>query len=78
MNTATAVLDTEHVVAELRKDGVPDAKAYAIARLLADVQQARFDRKVACVDLESAGFSAEETVRLIEDALALSGKLQRP
>ena len=32
MSTATAVLDTERLVAELRKDGVPEVKAYAIAR----------------------------------------------
>jgi hypothetical protein len=78
MSTATAVLDTERVVAELRKDGVPEGKAYAIARLLADVQQPGFDREIACLDLVRAGFSPEKTDQLIEEALAGSTEEQPP
>jgi hypothetical protein len=78
MSAATAVLDTERLVAELRKDGVPEVKAYAIARLLADVQQPEFDREIACVDLVRAGFSPEETDQLIEEALAGSTEEQPP
>jgi hypothetical protein len=77
MSTATGVPDTERLVAELRKDGVPEVKAYAIARLLADMQRPGFDREIACVDLVKAGFSPEETDQLIKDVL-ISSKLRQP
>jgi hypothetical protein len=75
---STAALDTERLVAELRKDGVPEVKAHAIARLFADVQQPGFDREIACVDLVRAGFSPEETDQLIEEALADSTRGRPP
>ena len=78
MSAAITVLDTEHVVERLRKDGVSDTQAYAIARLLADVQQPGFDRELACVDLVRAGFSPEKTDRLINDALLMADKLRQP
>jgi hypothetical protein len=78
MSTATGVPDTERLVAELRKDGVPEVKAYAIARLLADMQRSRFDREIACVGLVKAGFSPEETDQLIKDVLLMSNKLRQP
>jgi hypothetical protein len=77
MSTATGVPDTERLVAELRKDGVPEVKAYAIARLLTNMQRPGFDREIACVDLVKAGFSPEETDQLIKDVL-ISSKLRRP
>ena len=78
MSTATGVPDTERLVAELRKDGVPEVKAYAIARLLTGMQRPGFDREIACVDLVKAGFSPEETNQLIEEALADSTGEQPP
>ena len=78
MSAASAVLDTERLVAELRKDGVPEVKAYAIARLLSDMQRPGFDREIACVDLVKAGFSPEETDQLIKDVFFMSSELRQP
>ncbi len=81
MSTATAVLDTERLVAELRDDGVPEVKAYAIARLLADVQAyalARlladvrypgFDHEIAHQDLVMVGFTSARADELIKGAV---------
>jgi hypothetical protein len=75
MSTTAAVLGTSCLVEELVEGGVPEAKAYAFARLLADVQHPGFDREVAYQDLVTAGYTLEQADAFIKGAvLALRRK----
>jgi hypothetical protein len=58
MSTAAAVLGANCLVEELLEGGVPEAKAYAFARLLADVQYPGFNREIAHQDLVTAGYTS--------------------
>jgi hypothetical protein len=60
MSTATGVPGTERLVAELRKDGVPEVKAYAIARLI--------------TDLVAAGYTALEADTLVQEVIERMAK----
>jgi hypothetical protein len=74
MSTATGVPDTERLVAELRKDGVPEVKAYAIARLIANVQQPGFDALAVHADLVAAGYTALEADTLVQEVIERMSK----
>jgi hypothetical protein len=69
MSTAAAVLGPNCLVEELVEGGVPEAKAYAFARLLADVQHPGFDREVAYQDLVTAGYTLEQAGAFIKGAV---------
>jgi hypothetical protein len=69
MSTTAAVLGTNCLVEELVEGGVPEAKAYAFARLLADVQHPGFDRELAYQDLVTAGYSPELADAFIKGAV---------
>jgi hypothetical protein len=69
MSTTAAVLGTSCLVEELVEGGVPEAKAYAFARLLADVQHPGFDREVAYQDLVTAGYTLEQADAFIKGAV---------
>jgi hypothetical protein len=68
VTTAASVLDTNRLVEQLREDGVPEAQAYALVRLVADVRHPGFDREIAHQDLMMVGFTSERADRLIEGA----------
>jgi hypothetical protein len=69
MSTAAAVLGANCLVEELLEGGVPEAKAYAFARLLADVQYPGFNREIAHQDLVTAGYTPELADAFIKGAL---------
>lgn len=69
MSAAPTALDAERLADQLRKDGVPDAQAYALVRLAADVRHPGFDPEVARQDLVMAGFTSERADELIQGAV---------
>jgi hypothetical protein len=69
MSTTAAVLGTNCLVEELVEGGVPEARAYAFARLLADVQHPGFDRELAYQDLVTAGYPPELADAFIKGAV---------
>ena len=69
MITAAAVLDINRLIEQLREDGVPEAQAYALTRLLADVRHPGFDREIAHQDLVTVGFTSERADKLIKKAV---------
>jgi hypothetical protein len=66
MSTPTTALDAGRLVEQLCQDGVPEAMAYALVRLAADVQHPGFDREIAHQDLVMVGFTSERTDELIK------------
>ena len=69
MSIATTALDTDRAVEQMRKDGVPDVQAYALARLLADVRYPGFDHEIAHQDLVMVGFTSARADELIKGAV---------
>jgi hypothetical protein len=69
MNTAMTALDADRLADQLRKDGVPDAQAYALVRLVADVRHPGFDHEIARQDLVTVGFTSERADELIKGAV---------
>jgi hypothetical protein len=69
MSTTAAVLGTNCLIEELVEGGVPEAKAYAFARLLADVQHPGFDRELAYQDLVTVGYPPELADAFIKGAV---------
>ena len=45
---------------------MPEAQAYALVRLVADVRQPGFDREIAHQDLVTVGFTSERADKLIK------------
>jgi hypothetical protein len=69
MSAVPSVLDADRLVEQLCKDGVSERQAYALARLLADVQHPGFDREIAHQDLAMVGFTSEKADELIKGAV---------
>jgi hypothetical protein len=69
MSPATNILNANRLVEQLCHDGVPEAQAYALARLAADVRHPGFDREIAHQDLVMVGFTSERADELIKGAV---------
>jgi hypothetical protein len=69
MSPATDVLNVTSLVEQLCHDGVPEAQAYALVRLAADVRHPGFDREIAHQDLVTVGFTSERADKFIERAV---------
>jgi hypothetical protein len=76
MSPATDVLNVTSLVEQLCDDGVPEAQAYALVRLTADVRCPGFDREIAHQDLVTVGFTSARADKLIEGAV--SGSAEPP
>ena len=78
MSPATDVLNVTSLVEQLCDDGVPEAQAYALVRLAADVRHPGFDREIAHQDLITVGFTTARADKLIEGAVrGAAGPLSR-
>jgi hypothetical protein len=78
MSTPTTALDAGRLVEQLCQDGVPEAMAYALVRLAADVRHPGFDREIAHQDLITVGFTTARADKLIEGAVrGAAGPLSR-
>jgi hypothetical protein len=69
MSTTPDVLNATRLVEQLYHDGVPEAQAYALVRLAADVRHPGFDREIAHQDLITVGFTSARADVLIDGAV---------